>query len=396
MLLVGFELDDLPFEKKLKGRRYILLLPKGYELVTWDEFPAKTLYDYDVLLLNFTTLNRNLIPRAVIKEEQIRAQLNADEGGFVVVFSCRKQRYVKELDYHTLRLDSYDILPKGDSIETVWEYSEEFRLEKPGIFKLIFEKYYKGQDFYFSKIPKGSTIFARNRKGGVLAFMYRYGKGKIVVLPEVSSKREVLEFLIERVIPEFLGVEEPEWINEIPFLDEEMLLRQRSEIDRKLSEYRHWKRLLYGIGPQLQEIVFEALQKMGLKVWEPEEKGMHDFEMELKEDVIGVIEVTGSKKRIGHEPLTNLLSYTVSAKDKYPDKLIKGVLIENPEHHKPLDDRDDVGFTDAAIEIAEKNDFCLIKTLDLYKLLQQYLSKELNANDLKRMIFEAKGLLQLD
>ena len=96
MLLVGFGLDDLPFEKKLKGRRYVYILPKGYELVTWDEFPVKTLYDYDVLLLDFTTLPMasNLIRKAAGKKEQIEAQLNVNEGGLVVVFSCEGRTYI--------------------------------------------------------------------------------------------------------------------------------------------------------------------------------------------------------------------------------------------------------------------------------------------------------------
>jgi len=395
VLFVGFEEDDLPFDKKrydAKIGRYVPVLPEGYETVSWHELPKKTLYDYDVLLLDFTTLPKEsrLIKEAASKREQIEAQLKADEGGLVIVFSCEKRSYTY---YH-----NYDMLPYGSLIDTISEYSKEFRLEKPGIFGPIFKKYYKGQGFYFSSIPTHSTVFARNRRGGVLAFMYTYGygKGRIVVLPEVSSKRGVLEFVIERVIPEFLGVEEPTWIDEVTFLDEDKLIKQRVEIDKKLSEYRRWKMLLYGIGLPLQRIVFEALQKMGLKVWEPEEKDKHDLEVELATNVIGVIEVTGSKRRINYEPLNSLLSYTAYVKkEKYPNMTVKGILIGNPEHNKPLEERDGKGFTDVAIEIAERNDFCLIRTSDLYRLLERYLAGELDVNEFKRMLIETKGLFAL-
>jgi hypothetical protein len=58
-LMIGFRTNDLPFEEKydIGSRKYVPATPTGVELVSWYEFPKKTLYDYHVLLADFSTMD---------------------------------------------------------------------------------------------------------------------------------------------------------------------------------------------------------------------------------------------------------------------------------------------------------------------------------------------------
>jgi len=393
VLLVGFSAEDLPFERQ--GDK--IVLPRGYKATSWSKFSNETLYDYDVLILNLATLNKDdEIVKASWKKDQLTKQLEAIDDSLVVVFSYLVIGAYGKWD-GSLIPTNYSLLPKHDKIKVKCEYSERYEFVGPSIFAPIFRRYYRGQRFYFASIPPDSIILAKNRVGAPLAFMYSYGKGKVIVLPSVSSKKEVLRFLFNRIIPEFAGINEPEWITKIPFLDEKELLEKKAEIEKKLESYRRWKLLLYGIGFPLQEIVGEALRAMRLKVWEPKIKNMHDFEAELAMDTIGAIEVTGSKGLISHEPLNQLLSYVSYLREEvYSDKQIKGVLIVNPQHIRPPEERDPIGLKRAAIDIAERCDFCVLKTIDLYALLQQYMLGEITTDDIKEILRKTRGVFRLD
>ena len=117
---------------------------------------------------------------------------------------------------------NYDLVPVPSPlrrISVVNEPSKEYHLVKPGLYKPIFE-FYTGQGFYSDDpLPEACLPLAVNRIGKPLALQYWYGKGRVVFLPEVVSKKEVVSVILSQILADLMGVAEPEWAQYYPFLD---------------------------------------------------------------------------------------------------------------------------------------------------------------------------------
>ena len=388
ILLVGFGLEDLPFERKYlsSAERTLDTIynsyghapnpPSGVEAVNWHGFVNVTLYDYDVIIMDLASAD----DRSLGKRLQLDEFLYRKDGALLLCVCAR----------HNLAWPK--LIPSDVEIKVVSEPSEEYDLHLRDLLSWPFSAgIYTGQGFYFNgRLPANKKVIAVNKKGKVLSFAYRRGNGRVILWPEVRQKKEIVKFALDRVVPEFVGVPKPEWVDKVMMHDEKCLRAQLLETQRKIEDYQKWKVLLYGGGPQLCKIVKESLNFLGVKASDPRQCYDHDLEVELPGGLVGIVEVTGSTGTIDVDKVHQLLQFVTAVEKETPPRRAKGILIANPQRDKLLEQRDH-SFTEKAVERARMNEFCLYTTLQLYESLEAFLKGERVAEQLVKTLSETKG-----
>jgi hypothetical protein len=399
-LFVGFKLNELPFESRFTGAsdayedQQAPVVPPGVEAVKWNSFPKKTLYDYNVIIMDVATLLESQFKATADKRKQLEEFMNAEEGGLLIIYSAKKDISSYDPDKY---VRNYSFLPGTENyhslpIQIESEPSEESRPKDQGLCSALI-KYYKGQDFYFDEpLPKESKIYAVNRKGKPLSLEYNWGKGTVVLLPSLPRK-STLPYILDHAIPEYVGVAEPSWLSDYTFLDESELQGNLERMQSTLSDYRRWKRLLYATGNQLARSSKDAMMTLGLDVHEPKSAGDHDLEMILSSNEIAIIEITGSTGMVDVDKVRQLLDCMLKMEQEHPDLAVKGLLIANWEREKTPKSRGKA-YTAKAVERAQANGICLITTVQLYELLQKFYRKEFSLSILVDQLRATAGLFE--
>jgi len=386
ILLVGFSLKDLPFEKQyVYGHEpgiiadefgYTPKTPPSVEAVTWSGHSERTLYDYDVVVMNQATYSEC----TATKMKQLDEFLQTEDGGLLILFCSTP----------TLQSNLSSLIPLGVRTLMIPEFSEEYALRSHDMLSWPF-KFYAGQGFYFDGVfPKDSQIIAVNKKGKALSFHFRRGKGQVVLWPEIKEKKDALKFVLDHLVPELISVPQPPWLDEVAMHDEKVLQAQVLDSQRKIDSYQRWKILLYGTGSQLRQVVKEALNFLGVKAADPAQQYDHDLEVDLPEAALGIVEVTGSTGPIDIDKVRQLLDFVLAVEKEQPKKRTKGILIANPQRETPPKKRD-CDFTEKSVERAQMNSLCLYTTTQLYESLESFLKGEKVAERLAKTLLETNG-----
>ena len=391
---MGFKLDDLPFEKGYLGPvegyedGFVAIAPEGTEVIRWTDLEKRTLYDYNVIIGNFETLNSYMIDRVASKRSQMLEFLNAEQGGLLIIFAAR----FTASSSSDSELDNYHILPLSGKFSVADETSQRQRIVTKGPFAPILVMY-EGQEFYFQSLPKTCHALSVNRKGKALSFETSVGKGTIIALPKIPNKREALSHILDQILPEFGGVPEPAWLNKIHFLDEQKLQKNANELIETIHDYRKWKSLLYGTGGQLLAVTKRAMQKLGVSIRNPDHPEDHDFEIILGENLIGVTEVTGSTTRIDLDKLRQNLDHQLKMQQDHPELTIKGIMIVNSEREKEPGTRGPP-CTDKALKRAQDNHMCLVTTTKLFALLEESYQGTFSTEAFLQALKSTEGILK--
>jgi hypothetical protein len=380
ILLIGFP----------EGIKNQLKIPPDFRLewLTFSDHFTRRFYDYDVLVLN-PTYDVSLFFDG--KREELRELLNG--GGLIISFSqffCEgwfncifPMPAVEELDFISKKVS----LGKADAIKSLTSPIRSIKAgaktinitPKAGILSRVLKEM-DWYEYYFPELPSNSIVIANDKVGHPIAFRTPCLSGEIILLPGKSSIGysgsdaekywlRVLSALLEilpklKKIPE--KIELPAWITSYQFPEEEELIRQKREIERKLEKIQFRKYLIVARGRPLQDAVELALKDIGFTVEKLPEGAYADFILKLGDKEIGAVEVTSSVGSIEVKEFRQLLHFL---KDCEIDKKeMKGILIGNHYCEKILKERGEA-FTADAINAAEKHGVALITTADLFKVL---------------------------
>ena len=113
---------------------------------------------------------------------------------------------------------------------------------------------------------------------------------------------------------------------------------------------------------------------------------------------IGIIECKGNKKSIKRDDFRQLLDYHKEYQIDFEGEH-KGILVGNAWRLMPIEERNKNSspiFPDNVIQIAKKNGFALLSTIDLFDGTCKFLEKKLKGKDIVERIFNAKGVVSFD
>lgn len=216
----------------------------------------------------------------------------------------------------------------------------------------------------------------------------------------------------------FLGIKEntksdiPDWILELNFFDDEeqknninIKTEEISRIEReveqgkkKLNENLRYKSVLYTNGEELVRVVFDILEKLldcDLSTFKDEKK--EDFLIKLN-DITYIGEIKGVTSNVKSEHISQIdvhyQSYLEKIAEEGLKENVKALLIINPQRNKPLADREEIH--ENQIKLAQRNGCLIIPTIDLLKLFDKLVSKEINSKKIIEIFTEQIGLIDIN
>ena len=163
-------------------------------------------------------------------------------------------------------------------------------------------------------------------------------------------------------------------INEIETIKNNIkqLEQREEELSIMLDKEQEFKGLLFETGKSLENIIIASLHILGY-VAENFTKGEDEIDVIFKsqEELIYCGECEGkNEKAIGVSKFRQLLEHTALYKEHLEfQKDVYGVIFGNASRLQELETREEF-FTEHCITGAEKNNFILIKTPDLYPIVQ--------------------------
>lgn len=243
----------------------------------------------------------------------------------------------------------------------------------------------------------GTTI-----SGKCISSVIHYGSGKLILLPipekmSIDLIRDLLDGIKNNYIKRDEPLEiKPQWIEK---WDLEAEIKLKNDINDITKEFKHinekleWygttKKILYAYGKELSNSIFLVFKEIGFDANLKEDEGRQDIELKFN-SFFAIVEAKGLKGYANNTDLRQLLDYYVTTSENNPS--VKGIFIINHFRDKNPSERGQP-FSEGALELAKNNGFCLLTTIDLFKLYNKFLKNEMQIEQIKEIMQNTKGLL---
>lgn len=234
--------------------------------------------------------------------------------------------------------------------------------------------------------------------------------GQIILLPliEKMSAEEALAAILHEEIGYSAKSPEPDWVKDIemPFVAdlhcqiseaETIITRQREiieEVNTQIDEIHSFRRLLYGTGFELEDIVKESLQRLGAKVT-PAKYAQEEYILEVA-GVEYLMEVKGVNKSISLTHLRQLNDYLLKYQED-TGKECKGILFGNPWRGIPPQlrgDKETPLFPDNVVTRAEQWGISLVSSLAYFDAFLKALEDDSFSQQILSNITMADGVVK--
>lgn len=284
----------------------------------------------------------------------------------------------------------------------------------------LFANYYKAFQnelqynayFNISKIDNDG-FFLLNKSEKPVGYSIKINNGLVVFLPyppnEFDHKKlsGVLINCVKPYLTKEIKTPAPEWVLDFEMSGEKELTTkinmfnvkiqeietQKSEVEIKLNKLNEFKGLLYEQGKLLEESAIKAFRVLGFNAENRQKDDMeHDIILTSPEGR-AIVEVEGKDNDLIHIDKLDQLSRVVDEDFKLNESYPEGILLGNHFRHlHPIERKE--AFTEKVIIAAQRKQFILLTTFELYKALSEVLKNPTN-EDLKEevriRIFNGKG-----
>ena len=236
-----------------------------------------------------------------------------------------------------------------------------------------------------------------------------YNNVFITSLNIFETEKHLQNFLSILLVDKKIEADSPEWFEKIKFYNDNELITQKNinnkkigelnkkneDIEKKLDSNSKIKSILYTTGEQLVEMVMIILDDMlnnDSKDFIDEKK--EDFLIK-KENVTFIGEIKGISSAVSNKNVSQLDVHVQTYIDKITEEKIeeevKGLLIINHQRNKALSERNEVHQNQ--IDIAKRNGALIIESQTLLYLYEKYLLKEINTDEIIKLLKDKKGVL---
>jgi hypothetical protein len=356
-----------------------------YEYCCFNQVDYPTIFDYDLVIVNLPTLERDLFSHFALTKPDFEKFFESGGICFVVMAPLDQVGGVSNYDWCPFSGDLKVNNRSGTTLEWIDKKA------KSAIGNLNFS-----WDCYFSGARKPNKVLATNRTNDPVSIAVSYRNGVCVFLPRPAEQPKrnsswFHEFIVRRgleIVPEFgTNVDKslyPSWANSVATKREIALAESLNEIDEELGKYTKFKQLHWEFGGTLKNLVTKAFKEFGFDVTElPKESGV-DFEVALQPGLTGAFEVKGLSGNVTIQDLSQLLEYCV--KQKEVDKRnVKGIFIVN--HYRSVEpSRRGNPATKDALDLMTKNGLKLLTVIQLFDLLEKFWAQQLRKEELANML----------
>ena len=363
----------------------------------WNDYRSKfNPLDYDSVFLKLTKWEK-------IFSGKISSDLNEliDAGKDIfVVYNHAESRGKSPL--------GHDIITENISLLPFFSSSKNFSFDN-GFERTVkiegFDRYFRHLKtwswYYNGNLVEGNIIIvpiAVNKINKPVSFIIfeKYSKeshsGCVFMLPEIEEVcLGIKELLIDFCKME-ISSKEPIWINDIKTHNEEKLLISKNKLKERIKKEggkirdtnlrirneRNIKRILYTDGIELEENIKKLFRNVGLK---PYREKISEEDCFIKSKYGNFLfEIKGSISSFNKKGVRQLADWY----DEFEGrgfKIDRCIFLGNHFKNIPINKRP-YPFEDNIIIFAEKNEFLLLLTTDLFELYNLFLRKKISLKDI--------------
>ena len=345
---------------------------------------SPTLFDYEIIYVKYS--NPSFYRTYVEKWQELKKFFLA--GGILCIIGFDKtiMRFSSNLSNSKMPLM---IAKKGQKVSwvrgtRVYEALKEF-----------------GEADYDAIIQKQEEkeigVIGRSASNEAIAFEIDSGRGRILFLPnfDISTRSKVMKRLqitfTKQITQLSSNINKPVWLDTISLKTEKVIQNEIEDARNRLSKLDDAKKIIYEEGKSLSRECANLLEQMlkdeGCSVLWKEESGQHDIEIRNK-SIILVVEVRASNRLVDVDLARQLLDHIQLVEDKELNK--KGIIIANAFRQVSPKERKK-SFSRECIDIARRNNFCLINTTQLLYNYDLIIANELKPQEFVTRIIECNG-----
>lgn len=402
----------------------------GIRNIDWFQNPIPSFADCNILVVDTTTLTRKALESMTLEVaknlfNEINKRFKSNSGFMIIGLSAEsiettcQGSYVISNYYWSPIHFQFKKIAQGKAIKPFEsfifkDYLKQIKMWNLGLAHVI----EKNAMHVFSGSNPSPLFLIETPSDDVLggSFFFTPFKenqsGIMYVLPTLDDSEKSM-----KVILEFIGIygktSPPEWTDDIKISGIEKIMK---EIDVKKDEMKKiqvrllqlsvekdnlekYKRLLYASDKELEQIVKESLQFIGLKNVRdgkaPEkEDGLFDFQY-VHVDVC-VIEVKGVKNNVELDDFRQLDNWVWDYKND--NKKSKGLLISNTYRMEDVSSSATKRMNyDDFQEYYRQHEICVLPTLTIFELINHKLKgNEINVKKIESVISSTNGVLKID
>lgn len=233
----------------------------------------------------------------------------------------------------------------------------------------------------------------------------------ILTTCNIIESNESLHAFIDNVLIQDKLKDEPSWMNDVVFFNDNSLLSAKKEqlriidnandkiatLNNELKLNQKYKSILYSNGSYLSATVFDMLEIMleiDLKYFV--DNFREDFLIN-KNGVTLIGEIKGVTSNVKSDYIYQAMRHYSDYVDENPDSddaLIHTILIINPLRKYPPNEREPINRRQ--IEYALRNNCLIVETIVFLRMFEKFLSKELSTDDCLKILTNNYGLLSID
>lgn len=396
--------------------------------IKWDLGNIGNFADCDKLIVDMTTLRESSLyfvkwEKATEIFDQIKKRFQS--GGKIICilqpkFECtNSEKTIMNSYFWCPIFFDFKKVTQGKTIPPVKDFEFDNYMNKVKNWDIEIENpkyknYPSDNTFDGSRVSASTSIYTQSYSliGGIFEItgLLDFTRGKLTMLPPIDDSKEGI-YSILKSWGRITSTPSPDWISQvdIPGLTEieEKILSSKDEINKikstiselesKKQEKAKFKKLIFTDGVELEKIVKESLQMIGLQnVREGPDRNSEDLLFDFQMDGINLatIEVKGSKANVTQDHLRQAVDWAM--KNEIEGKKVKAILIPNTHRlddyniskNKRLDFHDFEDF-------CKTRDLCIFPTACVFDLVYAKLDgKSINITKLEELIVDTKGVLK--
>lgn len=378
------------------GKRGVIVIDSeihpGVTCLNWGE-PFPNIAEYEIAILNMTGLKETTLAKLEWMKLKIMLDNLLESGGEIYFI------FDKDSFFRWFRRELEIVPERGKTLKTL-----DVKFDPYNAIILPWT-FYIEELSVLSKGPSLKVDFAElcvNSYQKPLAIQHK----NTYYLPKPSKMtvsegievllREVLKIQSERTVT-------PSWIKEINLpgdlelrqsiydLNDKILdlKNQKDKFKAKLAQKNGLKSILFETGEFLEESVFNVFQILEFDVANISDQKRSDFLIKTTDGGIILVEVKGKRGGLTRQDLRALADWVTEYWKEHGEEA-KGLMVLNPYRLDPPHEREDF-FPHDCIQFSKKRDFCLMTTMDLFKVLEDNLEGKTTREEIEKRILETKG-----
>lgn len=373
---------------------------------SWFDYRLKfNLIDFNVIFLNLTKWHYKFNEFETIRSD-IRNVLEA--GSTVFIIFKLATGIVKSQYGEKRKCSNLAILPFLGIIKNFSEDNGVFKKVIKSPYKRYFE-HLKNWNWYFSEYFNDKNWYqceiiplavnGINKPIGfileTLEYMDSEQIGSSIFLPEIKNIELGIKQLLEDIYQKKIFEKSPSWVKNIKTVEELKFENKRNEfreyikkkaitlkkVNKKINNEKLIKKILYEDGTELEDSIKNLFDSLSIKYHEEK----IDEEDCFIESNFGnfLFEIKGSESVFNKKGLRQLIDWEDSL-EKMGYKIDRCIFIGNHYRFDNIKERK-YPFENNLLKFAERNNFLIILTTDLFDIYNDYQSKKISLKDIYKI-----------